>query len=628
MAEASVVVRVDASKAIKPLNDVGQAATKAKGNLDRVSGSAKNAQGSFARLKSAGSSLQGVLAALGAGAVLKGLIGAGVEAERTGRRLKLLSESFGESQQLAEFAAAAAEKFAIGNASAASSVADLYGRLRPAGVSLKEIQTTFNGVNVAAARMNLSAADTEGVMLQLSQALGSGTLQGDEFRSVMERLPAIGQAIAKSLGVTVGELKQLGADGALTTEVVINALQGLADQEPPKPDAYKLFNKALADLSTTIGQDLLPAFTPLVQFAANAVSAFSALPGPIQTVVAGVVALTGAVVILAPTLAITLTSLKALGALGIGATIAGWLPVIAKLGVSLGAMGKILIGVFSGPVGWVALAVAAGAAIYKFRDQIGDAFKAIGNVIKKGADNYKRVWIDPVISLGQRVFDTLKGIFAKVYDVLSKPFQKAWDFVSNNFLNPIGNAVTQVIQNIQSGWTRLGEILSAPFRAAASVIRSILNNIIGGVENVINGMINAINRLVGGANRISGAVGGPQIPTIPNVSFGRFADGGVVDGPTLGLIGEGGEREYIIPESKAPGFASNYLQGQRGIGAIPGFAEGGVVGPINIQTGPVMQQDGRNFVTVEQFTQGMSDLASTIASSSRSYGGRRYMGVV
>lgn len=111
-------------------------------------------------------------------------------------------------------------------------------------------------------------------------------------------------------------------------------------------------------------------------------------------------------------------------------------------------------------------------------------------------------------------------------------------------------------------------------------------------------------------------------------SFKAFARGGVVNGPTLGLIGEGGEREYIIPESKAAGFASNYLQGQRGASAIPGFAEGGTVGPINIQTGPVMQQNGQNFVTMEQFTQGMSDLASAITASSRSYGGRRYMGVI
>ena len=49
-------------------------------------------------------------------------------------------------------------------------------------------------------------------------------------------------------------------------------------------------------------------------------------------------------------------------------------------------------------------------------------------------------------------------------------------------------------------------------------------------------------------------------------SFKAFAKGGVVKGPTLGLIGEGGEPEYIIPQSKAAGFAANFLSGKRGAG--------------------------------------------------------------
>ncbi len=89
-------------------------------------------------------------------------------------------------------------------------------------------------------------------------------------------------------------------------------------------------------------------------------------------------------------------------------------------------------------------------------------------------------------------------------------------------------------------------------------------------------------------------------------SFKAFARGGVVTGPTLGLIGEGGEPEYIIPQSKAAGFAANFLAGQRGAGAIPGFAEGGVAMPstanVSIQTGPVTQMGGTNYVTTEEMS--------------------------
>lgn len=87
-------------------------------------------------------------------------------------------------------------------------------------------------------------------------------------------------------------------------------------------------------------------------------------------------------------------------------------------------------------------------------------------------------------------------------------------------------------------------------------------------------------------------------------SFTPFARGGVVKGPTLGLIGEGGEPEYIIPQSKAAGFAANFLAGKRGASAIPGFAEGGMAVPstanVSIQTGPVTQMDGQNFVTTAE----------------------------
>tara|TARA_Y100000004_G_scaffold176263_1_gene216667 strand:+ start:850 stop:3297 length:2448 start_codon:yes stop_codon:yes gene_type:complete len=89
-------------------------------------------------------------------------------------------------------------------------------------------------------------------------------------------------------------------------------------------------------------------------------------------------------------------------------------------------------------------------------------------------------------------------------------------------------------------------------------------------------------------------------------SFKAFARGGVVKGPTLGLIGEGGEPEYIIPQSKAAGFAANFLSGKRGAGAIPGFAEGGVAMPstanVSIQTGPVTQMNGQNFVTTQEMS--------------------------
>lgn len=624
MAEASVVVRVDASQAVKPLNDVSKAATTGKQKLDNLGKSAGGAQTKLASLKGAASQLGTVLRGVAGIAILsffKSAAGAASDFEAETllleRGLKNVGAGAGELDKLQQ-SADRLGKQTLFNEDEFRQGFGLLTSFGNIGVS------TYDSVAMAAANVaQVSGTDVSSAFMQLAKALNdpitnlsalsrSGIQFTEEQKATIKSLVETGQA-AKAQSMILKELeKQYGG----TAVAAAGGAAGVRDT----------FGEAMYDLQKAVGGVVNTALPPLLNALTTLINAFTSLPAPVQTFIVGLTGLVAAVAVLAPVIGGLVTTFKLFAGLKIGATIAGWLPAVVQLGASLGGLAKILIGVFSGPVGWVALAVAAGVAIYNFRDQIGQAFNAIGGLIKKAANLYKTVWIDPVISLGKKVFDTLKGIFDKVFDVLSEPFQKAWDFVSNNFLNPIGDAVTQTIQNIQSGWARLGEILSAPFKAAASVIRSVLNNIIGGVENVINGMVNAINRLVSGANRISSAVGGPQIPTIPNVSFGRFADGGVVDGPTLGLIGEGGEREYVVPESKAAGFASNYLQGQRGASAIPGFAEGGVAGPINIHTGPVMQQDGRNYVTVEQFTQGMLDLRDYVAGS-RSYGARRYGGI-
>jgi phage-related minor tail protein len=105
-----------------------------------------------------------------------------------------------------------------------------------------------------------------------------------------------------------------------------------------------------------------------------------------------------------------------------------------------------------------------------------------------------------------------------------------------------------------------------------------------------------INRVISGANKLPNV----NIPLIPNIEIPEFAEGGMVTGPTLGLVGEAGP-EYIVPARKAQAFAQNYLAGIRGPAAIPKFAEGGFVAPssanVSIQTGPVTQMDGQNFVT-------------------------------
>lgn len=75
-----------------------------------------------------------------------------------------------------------------------------------------------------------SATEAKAAMLQFGQALGSGKLQGDELRSLMETAPYLMQQLADSIGVPRGALKKLGEEGKLTADVVTNALAKAASK--------------------------------------------------------------------------------------------------------------------------------------------------------------------------------------------------------------------------------------------------------------------------------------------------------------------------------------------------------------------------------------------------------------
>jgi SLT domain-containing protein len=135
-----------------------------------------------------------------------------------------------------------------------------------------------------------------------------------------------------------------------------------------------------------------------------------------------------------------------------------------------------------------------------------------------------------------------------------------------------------------------------------------LNFIVSG----INTAVNAINYLIDGYNRIPVVA---DIPRLGILSVPAFAEGGIVSKPTLAMVGEGGEREYIIPESKMAAASANYLNGARGGAVIPAFANSGFVGgnaQINVTTGPVMQQGGQQYVSMQDFNAGLQQVADSI----------------
>lgn len=110
---------------------------------------------------------------------------------------------------------------------------------------------------------NIGGTDTEhqkDALLQLTQALGSGKLQGDELRSIAEAAPLIEKYIADYMGVSMGEIKQLGADGEITAEIIKNAILGATDEINKQFETIPL---KWQDIWTNIESRVSHAFQPV-----------------------------------------------------------------------------------------------------------------------------------------------------------------------------------------------------------------------------------------------------------------------------------------------------------------------------------------------------------------------------
>jgi phage-related protein len=402
------------------------------------------------------------------------------------------------------------------------------------------------------------------------------------------------------LGSQLIPLLNSGGDAVRNMSTALT--QDFADRAAAFNDRLENMQEQLQQLDLFLTTALLPVLEALVGVFEQVGGAFSKLPEPLQKITASVIALSAAWGLLGPIVAPLIGLLKGLAALKIGATIAGWAGAIGPLLAGLKALGALIAAVFTGPVGWIVLLVAAGVAIYTFRDQIGNAletiaslfqsaFEAISGLLQSAAKAYFDFYVKPVLDLAEGAYNGILGIFS-----------------------------------------RIGQAVKGPFIAAANVVKSVFQGVLKVLTSILNAWIRRLNFAINLANNLPFI----DLDNVPTFSVPQFAKGGVVGGPTLAMVGEGGEREYIVPESKMARASANYLAGMRGGSVIPAFADGGVVGPsggggaanttVQITTGPVLQQDGQRYVTVGDLERALQDFGEQVFRNSRSYGGRRYQG--
>ena len=253
MAQANVKLTVDAS----------QATTALRG----VNNQTNTLQRSFGGLKSA-------IAGIGITVLARQAINTSANFEKLNVRLGLLTKASGTFARSQELAAQAQRTFGLSATEALEGITDITARLQPLGVSVDDIKTTFFGFNTAAKLAGASAIESSNAFRQLAQALGSGRLQGDEFRSISEQIPTILKPVADELGTTVGELKKFSSEGKITSAVVIRALKKIENEggkslaallKNDPTQVFKNLSNETENLSRAFGDALAPAVLPVIR---------------------------------------------------------------------------------------------------------------------------------------------------------------------------------------------------------------------------------------------------------------------------------------------------------------------------------------------------------------------------
>ena len=342
------------------------------------------AAGSLGGVAAETSRLRGV--ALAASGALAGLVGAASAGEVI-RYADAWSNTTNQIRQVTsssdELAKTQRELLQIANDSRSTyeSTVDLYTRLEKStqelGISSERLLGITDSINKSFALSGATADESAGAITQLAQGLAAGALRGDEFNSVAEQAPEIMRAISNSLDMTTGELKDFAAEGGITAQVIIDAMEGAAVS----------IDQAFGQSIATFGQKMAVSRNKILEWVGAseglndavglAGDAIVGLSDNIDTLVDGAQFLA---VLMAGRLSGALATATAAKLAALGQTLAYQAALARLAGVSgtaataqlaMGAAVRTASGAMAllgGPVG---AAVVAAGGIYYFREELG-----------------------------------------------------------------------------------------------------------------------------------------------------------------------------------------------------------------------------------------------------------------
>ncbi|MBJ1828227.1 tape measure protein [Neisseria meningitidis] len=362
--------------------------------------------------------------------------------------------------------------------------------LKDYGYTQQEILKFTEATNNAMTIGGVGAQQQAAALMQLSQALGSGVLQGDEFKSIAEAAPILLDTIAEYMGKSRAEIKKLGSEGKLTADVIFKAISGASEK----------FGEQAAKMPMTMGQALTVFsnnWQSMVSKLLNDSGAMSGIAAVIKLIadnlnlvvpiVAGFAVAVAAAV--APTLALNVALLAnpfGIIAVAIGTVIG----LIAKFGDE--------IDVFGG--GWSNLSDVIRAVWQIITETIGEA---VGTV---------KSWFDGLTGWLNESVGGWSSLFGRVMSVIS---------------SAIGAYVNVYINIFATGWMLIKEAANDMPQFFANLGKLIGNAFLSAIEWMINKAVGMINSMIDFANAALSMVGGSGIKKLDGVDLKRMDDGGL-----------------------------------------------------------------------------------------------------
>ena len=261
--------------------------------------------------------------------------------------------------------------------SSMSDTVSLYTRLTIAtqelGLSTESTLRLTERLNKSFQSSGKTTAEAASAALQLSQALASGTLQGDELRSLRESAPELAIIIAKSMGVSIGALKDLGAEGKITGQIVTQAILGAGDSIEAKFQATQVtVAQSLTILNNEIGKFVgqTDAGLSATDRLAQGIQLLSQNLDVVVTAAGVMVSIIGTRFVVAQLAAATATAGHAAAQLALIAAISGTSRAALAGSVALRGLGAASLFFVANPIGLAitAVAIAIGLLAMKSRE--------------------------------------------------------------------------------------------------------------------------------------------------------------------------------------------------------------------------------------------------------------------